>query len=141
MDASRQYVSTVGRCASVTIRETSGCSGASTMYVAPKRVSGRVVKTAIVSPSARPPATSNSTSAPSDLPIQLRCCSLMDSGQSRESRSLSSRSAYAVILSIHCGRGRRTQGWFPRSERPSITSSFARTVPISSHHQTGTSAE
>ncbi|EFR84364.1 hypothetical protein NT04LM_2496, partial [Listeria monocytogenes FSL F2-208] len=41
------------------------------------------------------------TSAPSERPIQLRCISLIFSGQSTRSRSSSKRSAYAVILSIH----------------------------------------
>jgi hypothetical protein len=46
----------------------------------------------------------------SDLPIQLRCMSLMDSDQSRSSRSCISRSAYAVIRSTHCFMGMRTTG-------------------------------
>ena len=41
----------------------------------------------------RPPCTSNRILAPSERPIQLRCMSLMLSGQSRLSRSVSSRSA------------------------------------------------
>ncbi|CAM5256691.1 hypothetical protein SVIOM74S_03795 [Streptomyces violarus] len=71
------------------IRSTMSCSGASTMNVAPNRVSWRVVKTVM------PPAvsTGKSTRAPSERPIQLRCCSLMASGQSSASRSFSSRSA------------------------------------------------
>uniref|UniRef100_A0A2P2MC47 LeucinetRNA ligaseic/mitochondrial n=1 Tax=Rhizophora mucronata TaxID=61149 RepID=A0A2P2MC47_RHIMU len=44
----------------------------------------------------------NSISAPSDLPIQFLCISLTLSGQSRSSKSSRRRSAYAVILSIHC---------------------------------------
>ena len=40
--------------------------------------------------------------APSERPIQLRCMSLMLSGQSRVSKSSRSLSAYAVIRSIHC---------------------------------------
>jgi hypothetical protein len=108
------------------------------MKVAPKIVSGRVVKTRRLSPAGL--SSANRTSAPSERPIHSRCWVLIDSGQSRRSRSASRRSAYAVIRSIHCFSGRRTQGKFPRSERPLITSSFARTVFSSSHHQTGTSA-
>src|SRR5690606_21692411 len=60
--------------------ENDGCSGASTMYVAPKSVSGRVVKTRMRSSGL--PATAKSTSAPSDRPIQFRCISLVLSGHS-----------------------------------------------------------
>ena len=45
--ACRTYASTAPRCSGVASVDTSGCSGASTMYVAPKIVSGRVVKTRI----------------------------------------------------------------------------------------------
>ena len=51
--------------------ETSGCSGAITMYVAPYSVSGRVVKTRSFLPFALESAISKSTSAPSERPIQL----------------------------------------------------------------------
>ena len=78
--------------------------------------------------------------APSDLPIQLRCMSFRDSGQSNSSKSSSKRSAYSVILNIHCRMGLRTTGCPPRSDRPSITSSLARTVPSASHQFTGTSS-
>ncbi len=40
---------------------------------------------------------SKSTSAPTLLPIQFRCISFSDSGQCKSSRSLSNRSAYAVM--------------------------------------------
>ncbi len=50
-------------------------------------MSGRVVKTVIF----RSP-TAKSTRAPSERPIQLRCCSLIASGQSSRSRSEISRS-------------------------------------------------
>ena len=59
---------------------TSGCSGASTAYVMPNTVSGRVVNTRIFS--SERPATGRSNSAPSLLPIQLRCIVLTRSGQS-----------------------------------------------------------
>jgi len=58
------------------------------MNVAPNNVSGRVVNTSMA-----PALLANATRAPSDRPIQLRCCSLIGSGQSRPSRSASSRSA------------------------------------------------
>ena len=87
------------------IVSTSGCSGASTMYVAPKSVSGRVVNTVMTASSW--PSTVKSTSAPSLRPIQLRCMRLIESVQSSWSRSASSRSAYAVMRNIHCFSGRR----------------------------------
>src|SRR5215213_9977672 len=58
-----------------------GCSGATTRKVAPKTVSGRVVKTS------RTPASDGKLMvAPTDRPIQLRCWSLIDSGQFNDSR-------------------------------------------------------
>jgi hypothetical protein len=66
------------------------------MYVAPNTVSGRVVNTSSVSPAmAVPPAgpAANRIRAPVERPIQLRCISFSDSGQSSRSRSSSSRSA------------------------------------------------
>jgi len=135
--AAATYFSTEARCALVVNFLTSACSGESTRNVAPQSVSGRVVKTVIVSSA---PSTEKRTSAPSERPIHSRCWILIDSGQSRPSRSASRRSAYAVILSIHCFSGRRTQGKLPRSERPLMTSSLASTVFNSSHHHTGTSA-
>ena len=63
----------------VTSASTSGCSGASTAYVMPNAVSGRVVNTRIFS-SGRP-TTGRSNSAPSLLPIQLRCIVITRSGQ------------------------------------------------------------
>ena len=50
----------------------------------------------------RGPRPGTTTSAPTLRPIQLRCIILIDSGQSSRSRSASSRSAYAVMRSIHC---------------------------------------
>jgi hypothetical protein len=56
--------------------------------VAPNSVSGRVVKTSIVSfPDAK------RTRAPVERPIQLRCINFRESGQSSRSRSSISRSA------------------------------------------------
>ena len=41
---------------------------------------------------------------------------------------------------LACFMGRRTTGWLPRSLLPSMTSSFASTVPSAGHQLTGTSA-
>ena len=68
------------------MRSTSGCSGASTKKVAPKSVSGLVVKTGIVSPSS---SSSNSTSAPSDRPIQWRWAATTRSGHRSAEKSSS----------------------------------------------------
>ncbi len=129
--------------------------GASTMYVAPKSVSGRVVKTRITSglavsdqargPSAMicrplPASMGKSTSAPKLRPTQLRCMSMIGRGQSTSSSSSIKRSAYAVMRSIHCVSGMRMTGKPPRSLLPSMTSSLASTVPSSGHQFTGTRA-
>ncbi len=103
--SSMSAISVASGHSDATISSTSGCSGASTMYVAPNSVSGRVVNTVIATSSW--PSTAKSTSAPTLRPIQLRCIVLIDSGQSRRSRSARSRSLYAVIRSIHCFIGRR----------------------------------
>ena len=87
-----RYATTSARCSAVTNWSTSGCSGASTMKVAPNSVSGRVVKTRIGSPA----VAANSISAPSLRPIQLRCAVAVVSDQSifdGSSRWASSRSA------------------------------------------------
>ena len=123
---------------------TKGCSGATTMKVAPNSVSGRVVKTSMTSSApARDPAarvTGKRTDAPVERPIQLRCMILTFSGHSTRSRSSASRSAYAVIRIIHWRRLRRNTGKLPRSERPSlVTSSFDSTVPKPGHQLTGAS--
>ena len=74
-----------------TSRSSSGCSGASTKKVAPKSVSGRVVKTGKSRSSS---SQRKVTSAPSERPIQLRCIVTTCSGQdSSRSKSASSRSA------------------------------------------------
>ena len=76
--AAATYASTSVRRSSLVSTATSGCSGARTMKVAPKIVSGRVVKTRIGS---TPPAsTGKSISAPSERPIQFVCISLIGSG-------------------------------------------------------------
>ena len=65
-----------------------GCSGARMKKVAPKSVSGRVVNTGI---SAAPSSVRNTTRAPSERPIQLRCMVSTRSGQSTSSDMSSSR--------------------------------------------------
>ena len=123
-----------------TISSSSGCSGATTMNVAPNTVSGRVVKTSIPDASPDAVATGKSIRAPLDRPIQLRCMILTFSGQSTRSRSSASRSAYAVMRIIHWRRLRRNTGKLPRSERPSlVTSSLDRTVPRPGLQLTGAS--
>jgi hypothetical protein len=70
---------------------TSGCSGASTKKVAPNSVSGRVVNTGSSTPSS---GSRNTTRAPCERPIQLRCIVSTRSGQlSSSAMSSSSRSA------------------------------------------------
>ncbi len=52
------------------------------MKLAPKIVSGRVVKTSmLVAPVLSDGTSSNSSRSPSDLPIQLRCMTRTFSGQ------------------------------------------------------------
>lgn len=64
----------------------------------------------------------------------------MASGQSSASRSVSSRSAYAVIRMFHWRSFALNTGKLPRSERPSaVTSSLASTVPSPGHQLTGAS--
>ena len=75
---------------SETISDTKACSGDKTKYVTPYNVSARVVKT---STSASESFTLKFTEAPIERPIQLRCCSLMASGQSTSSKSSNKRSA------------------------------------------------
>src|ERR1700733_5772631 len=112
-------------------------SGATTMNVAPNSVSGRVVYTSIDPP----PTTGNVTRAPVDRPIQLRCITLIGSGQSNSSRSVRSRSAYAVMRIFHCRSGTLNTGKLPRSLRPSdVTSSLASTVPSAGHQLTSASS-
>ncbi len=72
-------------------RRTSGCSGARTKNVAPKSVSGRVVKTGMSMSSS---SIRKTTSAPSERPIQFRCIVRTRSGQDSSS-AMSSRSRSA----------------------------------------------
>ena len=109
--------------------------------MAPKSVSGRVVKTRMFALVASTVDVLKSTNAPSLRPIQFRCISLTGSGQSTPPRSSSRRCAYRVMRIIHCLSGRLYTGKFPRSLRPSaVTSSFASTVPSCGHQLTGASS-
>src|SRR5438445_9561946 len=90
-DVRSRYASTSACWLSVVSAPTCGCSGASTRYVAPKIVSGRVVNT--TNGSASDPAIANESCAPSERPSQLRCALLVDSDQPIHSTLWSSRSA------------------------------------------------
>ena len=91
----------LGPAARGTSASTSGCSGATTMKVAPKTVSGRVVKTSRASSPPSAVTTGKATRAPWERPIQLRCMGLTSRASRPASRSSASRSAYAVIRIIH----------------------------------------
>src|SRR5215813_1137868 len=114
------------------------------MKVAPKSVSGRVVKTVIergdeatgddATGLLSPVATGNAISAPSERPSQFRCAVRVVSDQSIVSRFLSSRSAYSVIRKNHCSRKRCSTTAPQRSQRPFSTCSLASTV-LSLGHQ------
>ncbi len=104
------------------------------MNVAPKSVSARVVKTGRSRSSS---STRNSTSAPSERPIQLRWIVLVRSGQSIVAWSSISASAYAVIRKNHCSRLRASTCVPQSSQRPSITCSLASTVWSFGHQLTG----
>ena len=106
--ASLTYFCTTSLFSSVVNWSNIGCSGATTKYVAPYKVSGLVVYTSKNEESSS--ETGNFNCAPSLLPIQLRCISLMDSGQSKSSKSSNNRSANFVIFSIHCFIGLRITG-------------------------------
>ena len=108
--------------------------GATFFVLAPKSVSGRVVKTGTSSSSS---STLKVTSAPSERPIQFRCIVSTRSGQSSFAMSSSRRSEKSVILNIHCSRFRDSTSFPQRSQRPSITCSFASTVWSNGHHLTG----
>ena len=103
------------------------------MNVTPKIVSARVVN--IVN-SMSLSFTLNCISVPSLRPIQLRCVSLMDSLHSIFSRPSSRRCEYADTRRHHCFIFFCTTGCPPRSDTPSTTSSFARTVPSAGHQFT-----
>ncbi len=119
-----------------TISSTRGCSGASTKKVAPNTVSGRVVKTGTSSSSS---AIRNSSSAPSERPIQLRWIVFVRSGQSISAWSRSSASAYAVMRKNHCCSFRISTSAPQRSQCPFTTCSFASTVWSCGHQLTAAS--
>ena len=109
------------------------CSGESTINETPNMVSGLVVNTSILFSI---PVIWNLIVAPFDLPIQFFCVSFIDSDHSNLSISFISRSAYAVILILHCLIFFCSTGCPPLSENPFLISSFAKTVPSSGHQFT-----
>ncbi len=128
------YSSTAAFCSGVVTSSTYLLSGASTMNVTPNTVSARVVN--ISSARSSRPSMLKRISAPSERPIQLRCVSLIDSDHSILSRPLRRRSAYADTRRHHCHISFCTTGYPPRTERPSLTSSLASTVPSLGHQFT-----
>ena len=94
------YSSTSALRSSAVSCATSSLSGASTMKVTPKTVSALVVNM-VTGMCLSPHTVSKTISVPSERPIQLRCISLRESLQSRESSDASSLSAYAETLSCH----------------------------------------
>ena len=80
--ASAMYRSTASRFSGVVSSPTHSCSGAMTMNVTPKIVSGRVVK---ISSLRSEPWMSKKTCAPTERPIQLRWISLSESLHSNPS--------------------------------------------------------
>ena len=120
-------------------RGSSLCSGAITIYVAPNKVSALVVYTVNTSFESDL-AIGKFTSAPVLFPIQFFCISLIDSLQSRPSKSSNKRSAYAVIFNIHWRIVFLVTAVPQRSHLPSFTSSLARPVKQLGHQLIGASA-
>ena len=85
------YASTSFSCSGVVNCLTNSSSGANTKAATPNIVSGRVENTSIFVFSS--PETGKFIAAPTERPIQLRCCSLIASGQSKSSKSSIKRSA------------------------------------------------
>src|SRR3989338_8319153 len=90
----------------------------------------------------------NAISAPSLLPIQFRCMCLIGSGQSKSSKCDNKRSGYEpffplgsvpVTLKNHCSKFFWMTLLPQRSQLPSMTCSFAKTVWQSGHQFTGAS--
>ena len=108
----------------------SGCSAATARNDIPNSVSGRVVNT---STSAMPSAGAVSAKrnlAPSLRPIQLDCISFTRSGQrSSPPRASSSSGANFVMARNHWESFFFSTSAPERQPRPSITCSFASTVP------------
>ena len=135
--SSSRYASSSARTDSSASSAARGASAATTMKVAPCRVSGRVVNTVTWGPS----SIWKSTWAPSERPIQLRCIASTRSGQWPVSWSMSSSraSAYSVMRKYHWFRVRLVTSVPQRSQRPSTTCSFASTVWSCGHQLTGES--
>ncbi len=79
------------------------------------------------------------TSAPSERPIQFSCIVTTWRGHSILPMSSSSRSAYSVMRKNHCSSCLTSTTLPQRSQRPSITCSFASTVASFGHHLTAAS--
>jgi len=108
------------------------------MNVAPKSVSGRVVKTWSSSPPGwwSSAAVVKTISAPSLRPIQFVCWVLIGSGQSRPVKSSSS-SAYFVTLRYHWARSRFSTLAPHRQQCRSAPSTCSRaSVPSFGHQST-----
>src|SRR3989344_4750488 len=108
--------------------------------VAPKSVSGRVVKTlTLCVPSFCPgmPESGNSNFAPSERPIQFLCDSLIDSGQFNASKSERRRSAYSRIFKTHWRSGFFSTSEPHRSHLPPSRSSSASPVLHDGHQLMG----
>src|SRR5574344_1465850 len=133
---SRRYFSTSDQFVILDFNSsTNALSGAKTINVIPYIVSIQVVNIL----NEPPPVILNSTSTPVDLPIQLRCISFVDSGQSTSFKPSNNLSAYLGISITHCFIFLLTTGYPPLSDLPSIISSLDTTVPNSSHQFTGMS--
>ena len=113
-------------------------SGAIVKKETPKIVSGLVVKTSI---DLFEFSTLKFIETPLDFPIQFLCISFSGSGQSILSRPPNSLSEYSLILRHQCLTFLLVTGYPPRSLTPLIISSFAKTVPNSSHQFTSPSVK
>ena len=104
----------------------SGWSAERAIKLAPKIVSGLVVKTSIFFSD---PSISNTISQPNDLPIQFFCINLTFSGHPVSlSRSLRSSLEKFVILKNHCESFFLSTTALERQPFPFITCSLAKTV-------------
>ena len=111
-------------------------SGATVKKETPNIVSGLVVKTSILFLEF---STSKVNDTPFDFPIQFLCISFNGSGQSILFKSSKSRSEYLLILKHQCFTLFFETGYPPLSLTPFTISSFASTVPSSSHQLTSPS--
>src|SRR3989338_2801207 len=113
---------------------TNGCSGARTTYVAPKIVSGLVVKTGKRSLVF---LISKKISTPKLLPIQLACMATTRAGQSCNFfKSSRSSSLYWVIFKYHWSKSFCTTVVLHRQQVSLMTSSLARVVSQLGHQLT-----